>query len=91
MRQLVILWRLSNLKCPRLGITVSTKVSPSAVIRNRIKRVIRETFRNLAQRFTSPLDLVIIARSGAAELTNTELREQLCAGFEKCRFFAAKR
>lgn len=33
----------------RLGVTVSKRVAPSAVLRNRIKRQIRETFRLLGE------------------------------------------
>lgn len=58
----------------RLGITASKKVG-GAVIRNRIKRICRETFRRMK---TPPgLDLVLIARSHAAKRTNGELARDL--------------
>ena len=43
--------------------------------RNRIKRVVREFFRNTALR--SPKDLVVLARPGLSELSNNELRAVL--------------
>jgi len=46
----------------RLGLAVSRKSARSAVVRNRIKRTIRESFR-LNQHSLSPLDIVVIARS----------------------------
>ena len=51
---------------PRIGITVPGKVA-NAVIRNRIKRHVREAFRAVAAELP-PVDLVVIARSGAEEL-----------------------
>ena len=48
---------------PRIGITVPGKVA-NAVIRNRIKRWVREAFRAVAADLP-PVDLVVIARSGA--------------------------
>ena len=48
---------------PRLGLVVSRRVG-NAVIRNRVKRIIREFFRY--HRLTlSPVDVVVIARKGA--------------------------
>jgi ribonuclease P protein component len=48
---------------PRLGVTVSSRVA-NAVIRNRVKRWVRHAFREVAGDLP-PLDLVVIARSGA--------------------------
>lgn len=48
----------------RLGVTVSSKVA-NAVMRNRIKRWVREAFRAVAADLPA-VDLVVVARSGAA-------------------------
>jgi ribonuclease P protein component len=59
----------------RLGITVSKKVG-NAVSRNRIKRLIREFFRNNRDMF--PLaDYNIIARSGASHLDYSAVCQEL--------------
>lgn len=60
----------------RLGITASRKVGP-AVQRNRVKRGIREWFRCSRGEFEEDVDIVVIARSGAAELDAAQLRAQL--------------
>ncbi len=52
----------------RLGITVTRKVSSSAVKRNRVKRVVREVFRRNRDLFPSGCDIVFIARRGSPEL-----------------------
>jgi ribonuclease P protein component len=50
----------------RLGLTVSTKVG-NAVVRNRLRRRLRELFRTRRQTLPRGLDMVIIARTSAAE------------------------
>ena len=50
----------------RLGITVTRKVG-NAVQRNRIKRLVREVFRQNRERLPSGIDLVFVAKQGAAE------------------------
>ena len=68
----------------RLGVTVSGKVG-NAVTRNRIKRSIREYFRRHRAELPMESDILIIARSGAAELEGHGVRVEL----EK--IFAAQR
>ncbi|WP_167957618.1 ribonuclease P protein component [Anaerosporobacter faecicola] len=48
----------------RLGISVSKKVGNS-VVRHRVTRLIRESFRLNDYKFNSGLDIVVIARAGA--------------------------
>ena len=57
---------------PRLGLAISRKVARSAVARNRIKRVIRESFRHWQTRL-GPLDIVILGRGGVSARTTREL------------------
>lgn len=66
----------------RLGITVSRKVG-GAVQRNRIKRLAREGFRLNRHRLKLSGDINLIARSGAAVLSNPELRQAIEELFEK--------
>ncbi len=51
----------------RIGISVSTKVSKRAVIRNRIKRQIRAIFRCLLPQLSSGWRLVVIVHPSAAQ------------------------
>ena len=60
----------------RLGMAVSRKVSKLAVTRNRIRRAIRESFR-LHRAALPCVDVLLIARTRAAEQTNAVLRAEL--------------
>jgi len=63
----------------RLGVTVSRRVG-GAVVRNRIKRRVRETYRVTLRTMLNPgVSLVVIARSGAGELTFDAIGSELKA------------
>jgi len=57
----------------RLGLAVSRKVDTRAVVRNRIKRVLRDRFRHLRADLV-PGAYVVVARPPAARAGNPELR-----------------
>lgn len=62
---------------PRLGITASRKVG-NAVVRNRLKRRIRETFRRWPGRYEMPpVDVVVHLQPAAAGVTYQRLRDEL--------------
>mgnify|MGYP002348330208 CR=1 FL=1 len=57
----------------RLGLTVSSKVG-NAVVRNRIRRRLREFYRHERAGLPRGMDLVFIARPSAAEADTARLR-----------------
>lgn len=63
---------------PRLGLAVSRKVDRRAVGRNRIKRIVREAFREQRSQLADA-DYVIVARPGAAACDAPQLRAALFA------------
>ena len=58
----------------RLGLAVSRKVDARAVGRNRIKRVLRETFRLHRDRL-APGSFVVVVKPAAAGIDNVQLAE----------------
>ena len=66
----------NNLNKNRLGISVSKKVGNS-VIRHRITRLIRESYRLQEDMFDSSLDIVVIARGTAREVAYKEIESAL--------------
>src|SRR5215831_681484 len=52
----------------RLGVTVSSKVG-NAVVRNRVKRLLRECFRRYRHQIVPNQDVLIIARKSAVNLS----------------------
>lgn len=60
----------------QLGITVSTKVG-CAVIRNRVRRRIREAYRLNEARFIEQVDIIIVARVRAGNATYAQLEKSL--------------
>lgn len=60
----------------RIGISVSKKVGNS-VVRHHVTRLIRESYRLHENIFNSGLDIVIVARKAASEVTYYEIERSL--------------
>ncbi|MCI5066287.1 ribonuclease P protein component [bacterium] len=61
----------------RMAVTVSKKVHKRAVVRNRIKRRVREIFRRLRRELPPGTAMVIIARGSAVECSFAECEAQI--------------
>ena len=73
----LVMYVLENhLQKNRIGISVSKKVGNS-VIRHRITRLIRESYRLQEEMFNSSLDIVVIARSTVREVGYKEIESAL--------------
>lgn len=60
----------------KLGLIVSKKTDKRAVGRNRIKRVVRDSFRH-HQEVLNGLDIIFLARQGIRDVDNPELHKRL--------------
>ncbi|HSI68112.1 MAG TPA: ribonuclease P protein component [Planococcus sp. (in: firmicutes)] len=75
-RQFIVYLLKSDQPEFRLGLSVSKKVG-NAVVRNRVKRYIRQTFLEIKEDLLPNADYVIIARPQAADLDFHESRKSL--------------
>jgi ribonuclease P protein component len=74
----VILYTRNGLGKLRLGVTVSKRVG-RAVVRNRLKRLVREHFRQHKGLFSDSYDVNVIAKGGTSDLPSRRIREALDA------------
>ena len=74
-QHLLILARPSQSSHSRLGLVIAKKHVKHAVDRNRIKRILRESFRTLEQPLDPPMDIVVLARKGLGELEKPALHK----------------
>ncbi len=66
----------NGLNINRLGISVSKKVGNS-VVRHRLTRLIRESYRLNENKFNSGLDLVVVARNAAKDKNYKDIESAL--------------
>ena len=75
-KNLTIIISPNSLGFPRIGLVVGKKVSKKAVKRNRIKRVLREVFRQNKTFFGSN-DIIFIVREDVSDLTFQQLKAEI--------------
>lgn len=79
----LVVYALRNKKGPgRLGITTGTKLG-HAVVRNRLRRVIREIYRHHAEEIRSDMDVVVVVRARAVTATYQEMDQAFVRCAEK--------
>lgn len=77
-----------KLRMNRIGLTVSKKLG-GAVVRNRVKRIMREAIRAVEKRHSVKTGflIVIAARDAAVTKKSTELEHELSRAYEKLGLF----
>lgn len=88
--ELLFLAHSNGLDHPRLGLVIAKKNVRLAVQRNRIKRIVRETFR-MQQEHLTGIDVIVLARRGADKLDNQTLHSTCKQLWQQLEKRAAKR
>lgn len=73
----------NDLNITRLGILISTKVSKKAPIRNKIKRQVREIFREELPQLQGGRDVVLVALQPILDKNYQEIQVNLKNGLKK--------
>jgi ribonuclease P protein component len=73
-RHLLILFKPNQKSYARMGLIVGKSISSSAVTRNQIKRIIRESFRHYQTELKN-VDAIVIARKQCDKLSKENLRK----------------
>jgi len=81
-RYLTILYRSNQKNHARIGIIVGKRVANDAVARNRIRRIVRDSFR-LNQEKLAGWDIVVIARQQCDTLSKDKIRKGIDDLWEK--------
>ncbi len=77
----------NDLGTVRLGVLVSTKVSKKAVVRNKLKRQIREIIQKELPGLKEGKDLVIIVFSQILDKNFEEIKDGIIFGLKKLRLY----
>lgn len=81
-RAFTLLARDNRYGCARLGLAISRKCAARAVARNRIKRLVRESFR--AAYVTLPaIDIVVTCRPAINHMTNEAVTQALAIHWQR--------
>ncbi len=73
----------------RLGVSVGKKVG-NAVTRNRVKRYIREVFKNIGHTLKPDKDYVVIARMQTASMDYEQIEKSLKHVLKRAKVFAER-
>lgn len=71
----------NNVSVSRFAVIVSNKIDKRATVRNRIKRIVRESLRHLTSRIAPATDCVVLVRSNISGKKQGDVEELLAKMF----------
>jgi ribonuclease P protein component len=80
----MVIARPNEVGHPRLGLAVGVKAAGNAVNRNRIKRLVRDSFRRQRQHLPA-VDIVVNARAAAGPASNAQIAASVTALWARIR------
>jgi ribonuclease P protein component len=78
---LVVIQRPAPGTLSRFGVTASKRIG-NAVVRNRVKRLLRAAFRERRAALVPPVDVLVIAKPGVDRLTYAQVNDELARALE---------
>ena len=78
-----VLCRKNNREQARLGLAIAKKSCRQATARNRIKRIVRESFRQHQEQLAG-IDVVVMNQPAAAAANNRQLFDSLAGHWQHC-------
>ncbi|MDM8560106.1 ribonuclease P protein component [Candidatus Parabeggiatoa sp. HSG14] len=78
-----VLAKANGQRLARLGLAIAKKRVKQAVARNRIKRLIRESFRHQQPPCMAGLDCVVLAKNGTDQVNNHTLKHSLARHWQQ--------
>lgn len=89
--QFVVYWsRKKEVEQFRVGVSVSKKVG-NAVVRNRMRRLVKEIVRHHQHEIVEHMDLIFIVRKGALDKSYQELEKSVLHVLRKSSLLKAKK
>jgi ribonuclease P protein component len=79
--------RLADGAAPKLGVVTSKKIG-GAVIRNRARRLLRESFRLHQHEFVQPVELILVARHSIAGKSFAAVEKDYLAALHRARLLS---
>lgn len=76
-RTFTLFYKKNHMDCPRVGFTITKKVG-NAVVRNRMKRKLREIYRANFHKLKPGYDYVFVLKRDTVDLTYKELESSFC-------------
>lgn len=80
-RHLVIFYKENGLEYSRIGYTATKKLG-KAVVRNRTRRLMKESFRHLSSEVKPGYDIIILARASATQIDYKTMMSAVAHGLK---------